>query len=191
MTCMSPEQEGVQDSINCHAKFGILRVICIGDEELTGDISELMKDSRSEAVVDFFRKTVTSPWTAECQIVRCEQTKIKDAILALIEEHNCCFVVTIGGVSPAPTEVTPEATQAVCDRLFPGFGEQIRSHCIHQFPSAVLSRQTAGVRGTSMIINLPDDLELIPTALSAVFQAAVCCIRHLGGHRIQMSCTCR
>lgn len=64
-----------------------------------------------------------------------------------MDERGCCLVVTTGGTGPAPRDVTPEATEAVCSRMLPGYGEQMRAVSLKYVPTAVLSRQTAGARG--------------------------------------------
>ena len=71
--------------------------------------------------------------------------------------HGCTHaeIITTGGTGPAPRDVTPEATEAVCERMLPGFGEQMRAISLKHVPTAVLSRQTAGIRGSTLILNLP------------------------------------
>jgi molybdopterin adenylyltransferase len=82
-------------------------------------------------------------------------------------------------------DVTPEATEAVCDRLLPGFGELMRSASLKFVPTAILSRQVAGVRGSTLIINLPGRPKAIRENLEAVFPAVPYCIDLLGGPRLE------
>jgi hypothetical protein len=60
------------------------------------------------------------------------------------DNQGCCLIVTTGGTGPSPRDVTPEATEAVCSRMLPGYGEQMRAISLKYVPTAVLSRQTAG-----------------------------------------------
>jgi len=99
----------------------------------------------------------------------------------LVDEEQCCLVITTGGTGPAERDVTPEATEAVCDRLMPGFGELMRAESLKHVPTAILSRQTAGLRGSSLIINLPGKPRAIRQCLDAVFPAVPYCIDLMGG----------
>ena len=98
-----------------------------------------------------------------------------------VRRHDCCLVVTTGGTGPAVRDVTPEATEAVCDKMMPGFGELMRAVSLRSVPTAILSRQTAGIRGRSLIINLPGKPAAIRECLMAVFPAVPYCIDLLGG----------
>ena len=77
--------------------------------------------------------------------------------------------------------MTPEATEAVCDRLLPGFGELMRTASLKEVPTAILSRQIAGTLGSTLVINLPGKPSAIRTCLDAVFPAAPYCIDLIGG----------
>ena len=94
---------------------------------------------------------------------------------------GCCLVVTTGGTGPATRDVTPEATEAVCDRMMPGFGELMRAESLKFVPTAILSRQTAGLRGSSLIVNLPGKPKSIRVCLDAVFPAIPYCIDLMEG----------
>ena len=91
------------------------------------------------------------------------------------------MVVTTGGTGPAPRDVTPEATEAVCERILPGFGEQMRAISLRHVPTAVLSRQTAGIRGSSLILNLPGSPRSIREILDEIFAAVPYCVDLIGG----------
>ena len=84
-----------------------------------------------------------------------EQPLIEATLRELCDAENCCLVVTTGGTGPAQRDVTPEATEAVCDKLLDGFGELMRAVSLKVVPTAILSRQIAGIRGQSLIVNLP------------------------------------
>jgi molybdopterin adenylyltransferase len=94
---------------------------------------------------------------------------------------NCSLVVTTGGTGPALRDVTPEATESVCEKMMPGFGEQMRAVSLRVVPTAILSRQTAGIRGRCLIINLPGKPSAIRDCLQAVFPAVPYCIDLIGG----------
>ena len=106
---------------------------------------------------------------------------IEGVLKELCDAAGCCLVVTTGGTGPAPRDVTPEATEAVCDKLLDGFGEQMRAVSLRSVPTAILSRQIAGTRGRSLIINLPGKPAAIAECLQAVFPAVPYCIDLIGG----------
>jgi molybdopterin adenylyltransferase len=106
-------------------------------------------------------------------------------LIALADDARCPLILTTGGTGPAPRDVTPEATEAVCDRMLPGFGELMRLKSLAEVPTAILSRQVAGTRGSSLIINLPGKPAAIRTCLDAVFAAVPYCIDLIGGARLE------
>jgi molybdopterin adenylyltransferase len=99
----------------------------------------------------------------------------------LADAAGCAVVVTTGGTGPAPRDVTPEATEAVCDKLLPGYGEQMRAISLRVVPTAVLSRQTAGVRGRTLILNLPGRPRAIRETIDEVWRSVPYCVDLLGG----------
>ena len=101
---------------------------------------------------------------------------IEQTLRELCDQEKCCLVVTTGGTGPARRDVTPEATEAVCDKLLDGFGEQMRAVSLKVVPTAILSRQIAGIRGQSLIVNLPGKPSAIRDCLLAVFPAIPYCI---------------
>ncbi|HED6149589.1 TPA: molybdopterin adenylyltransferase [Campylobacter coli] len=106
-------------------------------------------------------------------------------LLYLVDEKECDLVITSGGTGPALRDVTPEATEAVCDKLMPGFGELMRLESLKFVPTAILSRQTAGIRNKSFIINLPGNPKAIAECLKPVFPAIPYCIDLIGGAYIE------
>ena len=110
-----------------------------------------------------------------------EQTEIEKALKELAYDEECDLIVTTGGTGPAPRDVTPEATEAVCQKMMPGFGEQMRQVSLQYVPTAILSRQTAGICHKSLIINLPGKPKSIRECLDAVFPAVPYCIDLIGG----------
>eukprot|EP00171_Calliarthron_tuberculosum_P014910 IDg14910t1 len=110
-----------------------------------------------------------------------EQAEIEGALRALAE--SCCLVLTTGGTGPAPRDVTPEATESVCNKMLPGFGERMRYISADQVPTAILSRQTAGILGSTLIVNLPGSPRAIPECMNAVLQAVPHAVRLAGGQQ--------
>jgi molybdopterin adenylyltransferase len=109
------------------------------------------------------------------------QPLIEAALRELCDQEGCCLVVTTGGTGPARRDVTPEATAAVCERILDGFGEQMRAASLKVVPTAILSRQIAGTRGRTLMINLPGKPSAIADCLQAVFPAVPYCIDLLEG----------
>jgi molybdopterin adenylyltransferase len=117
-------------------------------------------------------------------VVPDEQSIIEAELRRQADWVGCALIVTTGGTGPAPRDVTPEATIAVCDKLLPGFGELMRTASLKYVPTAILSRQTAGIRGKTLIVNLPGKPKSIRENLEAVFPAIPYCIDLIGGPRL-------
>jgi len=84
-----------------------------------------------------------------------DREKLRAALVRLSDEEKCPLILTTGGTGPMPVDFTPDVTRDICDRELPGFGEIMRYYSYERFKVAILSRATAGVRGQSLIINLP------------------------------------
>ena len=155
-------------------KFGVLTA---SDRASAGDYEDLS----GPAIEQFLSEAVTSPW----EVVRClvpdEQSLIEASLEELVDSEGCSVVVTTGGTGPAPRDVTPEATEAVCERMLRGFGEQMRAISLRHVPTAVLSRQTAGIRGSCLILNLPGSPRSIREILDEIFAAVPYCVDLIGG----------
>jgi molybdopterin adenylyltransferase len=135
---------------------------------------------------DYLSRVITTPVEFVERLIPDEAAAISAAIIELADVEGCCLILTTGGTGPAPRDVTPEATEAVLDRVIPGFGELMRriSHAI--IPTAILSRQLAGTRGSSLIINLPGNPKAIAECLDAVMPAIPDCIDLINGPRIDL-----
>ena len=156
--------------------------IRIGIVTVSDRASRGVYDDRSgPAIRDCLTDILACDWEAVPRLVPDERDQIENTLKALCDDDGCCLVVTTGGTGPAPRDVTPEATEAVCDKLLPGFGEQMRLVSLRSVPTAILSRQTAGVRGTSLLINLPGKPAAIRECLLAVFAAVPYCVDLIGG----------
>src|SRR4030066_2602853 len=156
------------------ARLGILT---ISDRASRGEY----EDKGGPAIHAWFTRVLTSPWEAVARVIPDEQPQIEAALRELCDVEGCCLVVTTGGTGPALRDVTPEATEKVCGKMMPGFGELMRQVSLKYVPTAILSRQTAGIRGSSLIINLPGKPKSIRECLDAVFPAVPYCIDLLQG----------
>ena len=155
-------------------KIGILTV---SDRASRGQYDDLS----GPAIVDTLTTYLSSPWQAVYRLVEDEQPLIEQALCELCDDEKCALVITTGGTGPAKRDVTPEATEAVCDKMMPGFGELMRQESLKYVPTAILSRQTAGICDHSLIINLPGKPKAIKQCLDAVFPAVPYCIDLLEG----------
>ena len=155
-------------------RFGVLTA---SDRASAGDYEDLS----GPAIEQFLDEAITSPWEVIRRLVPDESALIEAALVELVDAEGCSMVVTTGGTGPAPRDVTPEATEAVCERMLPGFGEQMRAISLRHVPTAVLSRQTAGIRGSALILNLPGSPRSIREILDEVFAAVPYCIDLVGG----------
>jgi molybdopterin adenylyltransferase len=160
------------------ARLGVLNV---SDRASAG----IYADTPGQACVALLREWITTPFEVDYRIVPDDAAVISAELRRLADEAGCCLVVTTGGTGPAPRDVTPEATAAVCDKLLPGFGELMRAASLKVVPTAILSRQTAGIRGRTLIVNLPGRPKSIRENLSAVFPAIPYCIDLIGGPRLE------
>lgn len=156
------------------ARIGILTV---SDRASAG----VYEDLSGQAIIDTLKRYLTSEWEPVYRLVPDEQPLIEQTLIALADEEQCCLIVTTGGTGPAKRDVTPEATEAVCDRMMPGFGELMRAESLKFVPTAILSRQTAGLRDDSLIVNLPGKPKSIRECLDAVFPAIPYCIDLMEG----------
>lgn len=160
------------------ARIGVLNV---SDRASAG----VYADTPGQACVALLKEWLTTPFETDYKIVPDEQATIESELKRMADESGCCLIVTTGGTGPAPRDVTPEATAAVCEKMLPGFGEQMRSVSLNYVPTAILSRQTAGVRGRCLIVNLPGRPKAIRENLEAVFPAIPYCIDLIGGPRLE------
>lgn len=156
------------------AKIGI---VTVSDRASAG----VYEDLSGKAIIDTLNEYLTSDWQEVYTVIPDDQALIEQTLMDLVDQHQCCLVVTTGGTGPAKRDVTPEATEAVCDRMMPGFGELMRTESLKYVPTAILSRQTAGLRGQSLIVNLPGKPKSIRECLDAVFPAIPYCIDLMDG----------
>lgn len=160
------------------AKIGI---ITTSDRASRG----IYEDLSGKAIIDTLNEYLVSPWEAVYKVIEDDQITIEETLIDMVDKEKCCLVVTTGGTGPSKRDVTPEATENVCDRMMPGFGELMRAESLKFVPTAILSRQTAGLRGNSLIVNLPGKPKSIKECLDAVFPAIPYCIDLMEGPYLQ------
>lgn len=145
----------------------------------------IYQDLGGPAIRETMRAYLRSPWEDVYRLIADDQPTIEATLIELCDREHCDLVVTTGGTGPAARDVTPEATEAVCQRMMPGFGELMRAASLKFVPTAILSRQTAGIRGQSLIINLPGKPKSIRECLDAVFPAVPYCLDLIGAARLE------
>ena len=141
----------------------------------------IYEDISGKAIMETMKEYLLNECEYEYRCIPDEQPVIETTLIKLAREHNCDLIVTTGGTGPAPRDVTTEATENVCSKLLPGFGEQMRAVSLQYVPTAILSRQTAGICNGALIINLPGKPKSIKECLDAVFPAVPYCIDLIGG----------
>ncbi|MDQ6992826.1 MAG: molybdopterin adenylyltransferase [Mariprofundus sp.] len=156
------------------AKIGF---ITVSDRASRGEYEDL----GGPAMVAWCERVLSSEWEAVKRVIPDDQAGIEACIKELADNEACCLIVTTGGTGPAVRDVTPEATEAVCEKMMPGFGELMRQESLKFVPTAILSRQTAGIRGHTLIVNLPGKPSAIGDCLNAVFPAVPYCIDLIEG----------
>jgi molybdopterin adenylyltransferase len=156
-------------------------IINISDRASKG----IYEDIPGKAIVELLTQYIRSPWKREYAVIPDEQYLIEQTLIDMADNHKCCLIITSGGTGPAIRDVTPEATEAVCNKMMPGFGELMRAKSLTYVPTAILSRQTAGIRNRTLIVNLPGKPKAIGECLAAVFPAIPYCIDLLEGPFIE------
>ncbi len=151
--------------------------VTVSDRASSGEYEDL----GGPAMQAWMDKALSSPWEAVSRLIPDEQEQIEAVLKALCDEEGCCLVVTTGSTGPALRDVVPEATEAVCQKMMPGFGELMRQESLKFVPTAILSRQTAGIRANTLIINLPGKPSAIDDCLNAVFPAVPYCVDLIDG----------
>jgi molybdopterin adenylyltransferase len=152
-------------------------IVTVSDRASRGEYQDL----GGPAIRACLDEMLSCPWDAVPRVIPDERPLIEATLKELCDQEGCCLVVTTGGTGPALRDVTPEATEAVCDKVLDGFGEQMRAVSLRVVPTAILSRQIAGIRGRSLIVNLPGKPSAIRDCLLAVFPAIPYCIDLLEG----------
>lgn len=141
------------------------KVITVSDRSYRGE----REDAGGPAVKALLEQAGYAVGAVE--VIPDEQPRIETALIRAADEEKTALIVTTGGTGFAPRDVTPEATIAVCEKLAPGIPEAMRAASMQITPKACLSRAAAGIRGTSLIINLPGSPKGACENLQAVLDA--------------------
>ncbi|MCS6866276.1 MAG: molybdopterin adenylyltransferase [Gemmataceae bacterium] len=152
-------------------------ILTISDRASSG----VYEDKSGPAIRACLQEMLTCEWQPHYLVIPDEQEQIEATLKAMADDEGCCLIVTTGGTGPAKRDVTPEATAAVCEKMLPGFGELMRAVSLRSVPTAILSRQTAGIRGKTLIVNLPGKPAAIRECLLAVMPAIPYCLDLIGG----------
>lgn len=158
-------------------KFGILT---ISDRASKG----IYEDKGGPEIERILKLWLNCEFEIFYEIIPDELEIIKQKLCEFADIKSCDVIFTTGGTGPAPRDITPEATEAVCEKILPGFGELMRSESLKFVPTAILSRQTAGIRGKSLIVNLPGQPKAILECLRPIFPAIPYCVDLIGGNFI-------
>jgi molybdopterin adenylyltransferase len=156
-------------------------IINISDRASQG----IYEDIPGKAIAATLTEYIKSKWENVYAVIPDEQKLIEETLIRMADHEKCCLIITSGGTGPAVRDLTPEATEAVCDKMMPGFGELMRATSLQYVPTAILSRQTAGIRNRTLIVNLPGKPKAIRQCLDAVFPAIPYCIDLLEGPFIE------
>jgi molybdopterin adenylyltransferase len=152
-------------------------IINVSDRASAG----IYEDIPGKAIVSTLNEYLISDWETVYHVIPDEQDLLESTLIKMADMDDCCLIITSGGTGPAKRDVTPEATEAVCDKIMPGFGELMRQESLKYVPTAILSRQMAGIRGNTLIVNLPGKPKAIRQCLDAVFPAIPYCIDLIDG----------
>lgn len=151
--------------------------VTVSDRASRGEYEDL----GGPAMQEWMTKALTNSWSPVAKIIADEQEVIEATLIDMVDNHGCGLILTTGGTGPAKRDVTPEATENVCDKILDGFAEQMRAVSLKYVPTAILSRQIAGTRGSCLIINLPGKPSAIGECLEAVFPAVPYCVDLIEG----------
>ncbi len=156
-------------------------IVTVSDRASRGEY----EDKSGPAIADWLGAAISSVWQPVVRVIPDGMESVRDTIIALCDGEKCDLVLTTGGTGPSDRDLTPEAMQAVLHKELPGFGELMRQVSLREVPTAILSRQTAGTRGASLIINIPGKPSSIKTCLDAVFPAVPYCLDLIGAGRVE------
>ena len=159
----------------------IIGIVTVSDRASRGEY----EDRGGPAIREYFDEVLSSPWEAVPRVIPDDQKAIEQTLIELCDREHCCLIITTGGTGPARRDITPEATEAVCQKMMPGFGELMRQVSLKAVPTAILSRQSAGIRQSeencALIVNLPGQPKAIRECMDAVMPAIPYCIELIDG----------
>jgi len=170
-----------------------IAAISVSDRASSGEYI----DKAIPTIEDWLHRAITTKFEFISKIIPDEKAEIEKTLIEFVDQQNCNLIFTIGGTGPAKRDVTPEATTNVVEKLLPGFGEQMRQISLQFVPTAILSRQTAGIRNQALIINLPGQPKSIietfegvkdkndQVVVEGIFRAIPYCVELICGAIIQ------
>ncbi|WP_068087792.1 molybdopterin adenylyltransferase [Polycladidibacter stylochi] len=158
-----------------------IAAVTISDRASTGEY----EDKSGPAILEYIQNAVVTPYEPLHIIIADGVESVRDCLVKLADEDEVDLILTTGGTGPSPRDLTPEAMQQVLEKELLGFGELMRQVSLREVPTAILSRQTAGIRNKSLIINLPGKPAAIKTCLDAVFPAVPYCLDLIEAGRIE------
>ncbi|TDT88022.1 molybdopterin adenylyltransferase [Azorhizobium sp. AG788] len=156
-------------------------LLTISDRASRGDYV----DRSGPAMEEWLALALTSPWEPVRRVIPDGIDSVRAELLRMCDEERLDLILASGGTGPSPRDLTPEALRSVLHKELPGFGEEMRRASLKDVPTAILSRQTAGVRGATLIITLPGKPAAIATCLEAVFAAVPYALDLIGAGRIE------
>lgn len=159
----------------------IIGIVTVSDRAFAGTY----EDKGGPGIVSWLEENLARPWHPVVTVVPDEEDVIVETLTRLADEERCDLILVTGGTGPAPRDVTPEACARVWEKMLPGFGEQMRHVSLQHVPTAILSRQEAGIRGASLIITLPGNPSAIKDCLDSVFPAVPYCLELIGAASLQ------
>ncbi len=155
-------------------------IVTVSDRASRGEY----EDKGGPGCEDYLRAVVTSPLEIERHIIPDGRDSVAAKLRELVAAEADLILVT-GGTGPAPRDETPEGCADVIEKELAGFGEEMRRASLLEVPTAILSRQSAGIAGKSLIIMVPGKPSAIATCLNAVFAAVPYCLDLIGAARIE------
>lgn len=156
-------------------------VLVLSDRASRGEY----EDISGKAIMDTMHDYLSSPYEFDYRVISDDQELIEKNLIEMADQAGCNLVLTTGGTGPALRDVTPEATINVCQKMLDGFGELMRQVSLKYVPTAILSRQSAGIRNKTLVINLPGKPKSIRECLDAVFPAVPYCLDLIGAPYIE------
>jgi len=158
-----------------------IAIVTISDRASVG----AYEDRSGPAIEAWLKSALTSPYVTERIVVPDGVDSVAGTLIAICDEGRADLVLTTGGTGPAPRDLTPEAMRRVMEKELPGFGEAMRAASLREVATAILSRQTAGTRARTLIVNMPGSPNAIRTCLDAVFPAIPYCLDLIGAAFIE------
>jgi molybdopterin adenylyltransferase len=158
-----------------------IAIVTISDRASKGEY----EDKSGPAIAAWLKPVISSAWEPVFRVIPDGMESVRDTLISLCDVDKVDLILTTGGTGPSPRDLTLEAMQAVMEKELPGFGELMRRVSLEHVPTAILSRQTAGTRGKTLIINVPGKPDSIKVCLDAVFSAVPYCLDLIGAGRVE------